>query len=148
MHVFMYTCICNTYSIHYIYAYMYSIYIHWLRPTPPPRYPLQASSGFWWHGVVLCYGAVFFLVVRFVAFTLLPKTVYLKSFWGPLGVILAPFGSILVALGSPGDPRGIPCRQKLIFNRFGEVLPPPLGSQFWYIFDKFLKKTSSRGVVL
>ena len=107
------------------------VYIyHWLRPTPPPRYPLQASSGFWWHGVVLCYGAVFFLVVRFVAFTLLPKTVYLKSFWGPLGVILAPFGFILVALGSPGDPRGTPCRQKRIFNRFGEVLPPPLGSHF------------------
>ena len=98
--------------------------------------------------MVLCYGAVFFLVVRFVAFTLLPKTVYLKSFWGPLGVILAPFGSILVALGSPGDPRGTPCRQKLIFNRFGEVSPPSLGSQFWYIFDKFLEKSSSRCTIL
>ena len=98
--------------------------------------------------MVLCYGAVFFLVVRFVAFILLPKTVYLKSFWGPLGVILVPFGTILVALGASGDPRGTPCRQKWIFNRFGEVSRSPLGSQFWYIFDKIPEKSSSRSVVL
>ena len=66
----------------------------------------------------MCYGAVFFLVVPFVAFILLPKTAYLRSFWGALGVILAPLGSILVALGSLGDPRGTPCRQTWIFNRF------------------------------
>ena len=95
------------------------IYIHWLRPTPPPRYPLQASSGFWWHGVVLCYGAVFFLVVRFVAFILLPQTVYLKSFWGPLGVILVSCGIILVALGAsrtPGGPQGDPLQSKVDFQ--------------------------------
>ena len=72
----------------------------------------------------------FFLLVPFVAFILFPKTRYFLSFWGPLGVILAPFGSILVALGSSGVPRGTPCSQKLIFNGFEEVLPPPLGSQF------------------
>ena len=88
--------------------------------------------------MVLCYGAVFFLVVRFVAFILLPQTVYLKSFWGPLGVILVSFGIILVALGASGS-QGTPCSQKWIFNRFGEVSPPSLGSQFWYIFDKIAK---------
>ena len=42
----------------------------------------------------------FFLLVPFVAFILFPRTRYFLSFWGPLGVILVRFGSILVALGS------------------------------------------------
>ena len=90
----------------------------------------------------------FFLVVPFVAFILFPKTRYFLLLWGPLVVILAPFGSISVALGSSGVPRGTPCSQKWIWKRFGEVLPPPLGSQFWYIFDKIPKKWRSRSVVL
>ena len=48
-----------------------------------------------------------------------PKT----SILGSPGVILAPLGSILVALGSPGDPRGDPLGSKVDLDRFGEFLP-------------------------
>ena len=84
--------------------------------------------------MVLCYGAVFFLVVRFVAFILFPQTVYLKSFWGPLGVILVSCGIILVALGASRDPRGTPGGPPAVQSGFsidlGRFRPPPWGPNF------------------
>ena len=51
-----------------------------------------------------------------------PKTSIPES----LGVILAILSSILVALGSPGTPKGNPTRK----NKFGELFPLP----FWHPF--------------
>jgi len=82
-HVRIYGSYCISLSLS-IYTYTYThIYLKTFINIYPPAAP-------WWHGVV-----------PFVAFILLPQTTYLRSFWGALGVILAPFGSILVALGSP-----------------------------------------------
>ena len=84
--------------------------------------------------MVLCYGAVFFLVVRFVAFILLPKTVYLKSFWGPLGVILGSsgghFGTLWLHFGGLGLPRGPhwePLQAKADFQQIWGGFAPPFG---------------------
>jgi len=79
-------------------------------------------------------------VVPFGAFILLPKTAYVMSFWGALGVILTPFGSILVALGSPGRPRGTPCRQKWILGVFPPFAPPSSGPNFGTFPDKNIQK--------
>ena len=72
----------------------------------------------------------FFIVVPFVALILFPKTRYFWSLWGPLGVILATFGSILVALGSSGVPRGTPCTQKLFLMDLRRFCPPLWGPNF------------------
>ena len=55
-------------------------------------------------------------------------------FWGPWGVILAPFGSILVALGTPGDARGDPLGSKVDFGWILGTLGVPLGGHFGIIF--------------
>ena len=86
--------------------------------------------------MVLCYGAVFFLVVPFVAFILLPNTAYFELILGCSGTHFGTCCFIFVASGSSGDTRGTPCSQKLIFDGFREA------------FDKILEKSSSRSVVL
>ena len=53
------------------------------------------------------------------------------SFWDPL----AYFGGLGLLRGS----RGTPCNQKMIFNGFGKVLPPPFAV---LIFVHFRQDTS------
>ena len=53
------------------------------------------------------------------------------------GDILAPFGSILVALGTPGCPKGTLWCQRFIFHRFWVPLGSPLGVTLAPFFDNF-----------
>ena len=56
-------------------------------------------------------------------------------------VILAPLGSILVALGSPGDPKGSPMKPNEKKSGFWELFPLYLGSHFdTFFWTKIIKK--------
>ena len=58
-------------------------------------------------------------------------------FGGSLGVILAPLGSILVACGTPGYPKGTFWGQRLIFDGFWVPLGSPWGSLWDNLSDCF-----------
>ena len=80
--------------------------------------------------MVLCYGAVFFLVVPFVAFIVLPKTGYFRSFWAALGVILAPFAPFWWPWAPQGTSGGPPAVKSGLPIDLGRFCPPLWGTNF------------------